>query len=90
MSQMSQLIRNEDRLSVKADIPHEAVEFVDMSELVDQACHIHKDPYELLAAVQSSMHDIWKVQAKLPNVRCKPFYQWYLEQTLPRSVTDKI
>jgi hypothetical protein len=90
MSQISQLVRNEDRLSMKADIPHEAIEFVDMSALVDQACHIHKDPYDLLAEVQSKLYDVWKVQARLPNVRCKPFYQWYLKQTLPESLTDKL
>jgi hypothetical protein len=90
MSQISQLMRNEDALSLKADIPHESVEFVDLSELVDQACHIHKDPYLLLANVQSSMHDIWKVQAKSPNLRCKPIYEWYLDQRMPRSLTNML
>jgi hypothetical protein len=90
MSQISQLLRDEDMLSRKADIPHESVEFVDLSELVDQACHIHKDPYLLLAQVQRGMYDMWNVIAKSPNMRCKPFYEWYMDQRLPRKLTSML
>jgi hypothetical protein len=90
MSQITNLLRNEDALSLKADVPHEAVEFTDLSELIDRACHIHRNPYETLAALQTQMYHQWLVEAKSPLIRAEPFYRWYLKQPIPKSFTDSL
>jgi nitric oxide synthase oxygenase domain/subunit len=84
MSQITSLLRNEQLILSRAELPDELPDFVNIDELVDQACHIHRNPREITAYVQTRLHEIWLVMAKSPKYRCKPFMQWYMEQRLPR------
>jgi hypothetical protein len=88
MSQISRMLNNEARISLKADDILEQTDFVDLSQLVDQESRIHADPYQTISFIQGVLHRLWKIQAKDPYQRCTGFAKWYMSIDIPVEPCD--